>query len=117
MRIQEAGKLGFAVVVLGVSAAVAYSVLFRPTPADLRVIENICLNPKCGAEFQMEQREMDRKMKARESITCPKCGSVDTESAHRCGNCGKLNRAVGHGSAPPACAFCKKPWTFAPLRK
>lgn len=113
MKASEIGKLVFVVAALGTAAVVAYNVLLRPSPADQVMVDQLCLNKACGADFQIEQGEMNRLARARESITCPKCGSVETDKGHRCGSCNKVNMSVGHTSPPPKCVFCKKSWTYA----
>ena len=113
MKPADIAKLAFGVVLLGTAAVLAYNVLWRPSPASKVVIEMLCRNPACNAEFEMERGEMERMAKAREALKCPKCGSLETEQAHRCGSCLKLNPPFGHGGAPPKCEFCKKPWTYA----
>jgi hypothetical protein len=113
MKTSDIAKVAFVVVALGTAAVVAYNVLLRPSPADQVMIDHLCLNPACGADFQVEQGEMNRRAKARESITCPKCGSYETDRGHRCGNCNRVNKSVGHTSPPPKCTFCKQPWTYA----
>lgn len=80
-------------------------------------VDQLCLNPACGAAFQLDQAEMNRLSRARQPIVCPKCGSAETGKAEPCPSCGKLNPPLGHAGGHPKCVFCKKPWTFAPPPK
>lgn len=117
MNAKNIASVTFVFAALAAAGYMVFATYFRPTPASLRVVDHFCLSPTCGVEFSLEQGEIDRRMRAREPVTCSKCGTDQTERGYRCGSCNKLNKAVGHGSPPMNCAFCKKTWTDAPLTK
>lgn len=117
MKTSDIVKAVFVVLALGTAAVVAYNVLFGGSATDQVVVEMLCENPPCRAEFSLERGEMERMARGKQPITCPKCGSVETSQAHRCGNCQKLNPPYMHGSPPPKCNFCKQPWKYAQTPK
>ena len=111
MKLRTAAGIGLALVALVTCILVAYKTL--SVPGQHAKIDQICLNPACGAEFQLDQAEMNRLSRAHQAIVCPKCGSADTGKAERCPSCERLNPPLDHSSGPPKCLFCKKPWNFA----
>src|SRR5262245_16642223 len=113
MKKSDLAKTVFAIVALGTAAVIAFNVLFRASPQNEEMVDQLCLNPACGVEFQITLGEMKRLTKASEPVKCPKCGTVETNVGWRCGSCQKVNPPYGHGSPPPKCKFCKKPWVFA----
>ena len=112
MKLRTGAGIGLALVALSTCIVVAYHTF--SVPGQHAKVEQICLNPACGAEFQLDQAEMNRLSAAHQPIVCPKCGSADTGKGERCPNCGKLNPPLGHGGGPPKCRFCKKAWNLAP---
>ena len=113
MTSANAGKIGFIVIALGAAGFIAYKTLAVGDPVDQTMVGQICHNPECKAEFEITLAEQKRLGRERRSATCPKCGKSEVATGHKCGNCGRMNQPFGHGSAPPACTYCKKKWVYA----
>ena len=110
-------KIGAAVVLLGIAGYFAYGFFLRSTPAELVQVDFVCMVANCNTEFRIPRGEVDRMAKAREAPKCPKCSTYEVERGHRCGNCDRVNKPIGHGSAPLKCTYCKKTWTYDPPPK
>ena len=110
----NAGKLGFAVVALGVAVYLA-SGMFRSNPADLEKIWRICGDAKCGEEYSFTLGEQKAAVLEKRDLVCPKCGAKERLAAYECAQCKRATPAGMHGAIPKACRHCKAPFPLPKL--
>lgn len=101
--------LFIAVVALGAAGVIVVNRSGGGVPAEEsmdRAVYLVCQNSQCKNEFEMTMREFASARSAGGPPECPECGEHKNRQAHKCEQCARFVKRIGHAELPPECPFC-----------